>query len=50
MVTANIKGRKTYYDGSMWRYCDNDSPVKTERHCNLYWSIYRLIKKFTTKH
>ena len=33
MVTAYRRGHKIYYDGSMWRYCDDNSSADIDRPC-----------------
>ena len=33
MVTAHSRGWEIYYDGSVWRYCDNDQIDNGTRPC-----------------
>lgn len=30
MVKSHSRGHKIYYDGSIWRYCDNNNPLDSE--------------------
>ena len=34
MITSHYRGHKIYYDGYIWRYCDNNkSIIEEERPC-----------------
>jgi hypothetical protein len=33
MSTSYSRGWKTYFDGEIWRYCDNNNPLNEYRQC-----------------
>ena len=33
MIISHSRGHKIYFDGSQWRYYDNNEPFKDERPC-----------------